>query len=299
MLCGSADEALAELADDQVSVLDGERVVARFRELELESRGPDLSALRPIANRLRRAGAVLAEPVPKAIRALGPRASAEPDVSAVTVSPEDPASRAVQAALAAGLARLVANDPPTRLGDVEGVHQMRVATRRLRSDLRTFRPMLDKAWARNLSDELRWLGGLLGAVRDPDVKLERLGADHADLLPDIGPYMDRLRTQQATGREALLGALRGERYVALLDRMVDAVRDPLVSDRARRPSRKALPELLGPGPLGAWLTAEQVDAQRPVLGERVHGQVRFGERYEAGDAAGRRKDVPDRVRDRH
>ena len=244
MLCGSEDQALAELADDQVSVLDGSRVVARFRELELESRGPDLSALRPIANRLRRAGAVLAEPLPKAVRALGPRAAAEPDVTPIAVSPDDPAARAVQAALAAGLARLIANDAPTRLGDVEGVHQMRVATRRLRSDLRTFRPIIDRSWANGLSEELSWLGGLLGAVRDADVQLERLLAEDADLVTALEPYLARLRERQAAGRDSLLQALRSERYVTLLDRLIDAVRDPLVSDGARRPGRKALPPLL-------------------------------------------------------
>ena len=244
MLCGADDEALAELADDQVTVLDGTRVVARFRELELESRGPDLVALRPIANRLRRAGAVLAEPVPKAVRALGPRASAAPDVTSVEVSPDDAAAKAVQAALSAGLARLIANDPPTRLGDVEGLHQMRVATRRLRSDLRTFRPLIDERWGRGLSDELRWLGDRLGAVRDPDVQLGHLSGTAADLRPGIDPYLQRLRDRQIAGRDALLEALRSERYVGLLDRMVDAIRDPLVSDRAHRRSRGELPKLL-------------------------------------------------------
>ena len=244
MLCGADDEALAELADDQVTVLDGTRVVARFRELELESRGPDLVALRPIANRLRRAGAVLAEPVPKAVRALGPRASAAPDVTSVEVSPDDAAAKAVQAALSAGLARLIANDPLTRLGDVEGLHQMRVATRRLRSDLRTFRPLIDERWGRGLSDELRWLGDRLGAVRDPDVQLGHLSGTAADLRPGIDPYLQRLRDRQIAGRDALLEALRSERYVGLLDRMVDAIRDPLVTDRAHRRSRGELPKLL-------------------------------------------------------
>jgi CHAD domain-containing protein len=243
MLCGTDDQALAELADDQVSVLDGTRVVARFRELELESRGPDLSALRPIANRLRRAGAVLAEPVPKAVRALGPRAAAEPDVTLISVSPDDPSTKAVQAALAAALMRLIANDAPTRLGDVEGLHQMRVATRRLRSDLRTFRPIIDRSWADSLSEELRWLGGLLGTVRDADVQLERLQTEDADLLGELKPHLDRLRQTQTSGREALLGGLRSERYVTLLDRLVDAKRDPLVNEAARRPARQVLPDL--------------------------------------------------------
>jgi CHAD domain-containing protein len=243
MLCGPDDRSLAELADDQVSVLDGTRVVARFRELELESRGPNLSALRPIANRLRRAGAVLAEPVPKAVRALGPRASAEPDVSPMSVSPDEPAARAVSATLATGLSRLIANDAATRLGDVEGLHQMRVATRRLRSDLRTFRPIIDRTWADGLSDELRWLGSLLGTVRDADVQLERLHREDEDLLGDLKPYVERLRQGQAAGREALLEALRSERYVTLLDRLVDAKRDPLVSDAGRRPVGRVLPDL--------------------------------------------------------
>jgi len=272
MLCGSEDQALAELADDQVSVLDGSRVVARFRELELESRGPDLSALRPIANRLRRAGAVLAEPVPKAVRALGPRAAAEPDVTPIAVSPDDPAAKAVQAALAAGLARLIANDAPTRLGEVEGLHQMRVATRRLRSDLRTFRPIIDRSWANGLSDELRWLGGLLGAVRDPDVHLERLRTEDADLVAALEPHLARLRERQTAGRNALLAGLRSERYVTLLDRLMDAVRDPLVSDGARRPVLKALPPLL----VRAWKRLKpQAEALKPDDPDQRYHAVRI------------------------
>jgi CHAD domain-containing protein len=243
LLC-DADQALAELVDDDVSVLDGERVVARFRELELESRGPDLNVLRPIANRLRRAGAVLAEPLPKAVRALGPRASAEPDVSPLAVNARDPASRAVQAALAAGLHRLITNDPLTRLGEVEGLHQMRVATRRLRSDLRTFRTLLDEAWATGLSEELRWIGDLLGAVRDADVQLGRLESMAPDLVTDLSPICYRLTDGRERGRKALLAALRSERYVSLLDRMVDAVRNPMITGDAAQPSVEVLPGIL-------------------------------------------------------
>jgi len=268
LLCGPGDVALAELLDDEVSVLDGERVVSRFRELELESRGPALDALRPIANRLRRAGAVLAEPVPKAVRALGPRASADPDVTPITVKPEDPAARAVMAALAAGVARLIGNDPATRLGDVEGLHQMRVATRRLRSDLRTLRPLIDRAWATGLSDELRWLGGLLGAVRDADVQLERVEAMAADLHPAIEPLLARFRLRRDEGRRALLDGLGSDRYVNLLDRLVDAVRDPLVTAKAERPVARALPRLVG----RAWkrLEAEAEGLDHDSAVERYH-----------------------------
>ena len=83
----------------------------------------------------------------------------------------------VRAAIARSTARLLAHDPGVRLGDdPEDVHQARVATRRMRSDLRTFRRVLDEDWDESMRDELKWLGGLLGAVRDTDVLLDRLEA---------------------------------------------------------------------------------------------------------------------------
>src|SRR5262245_34430700 len=84
------------------------------------------------------------------------------------------AERVFREALARGLERLRQHDPAVREGDVKGVHGMRTSTRRLRSTLRTFCPLLDGEWARPLEDELKWLAGLLGAVRDLDVLEERL-----------------------------------------------------------------------------------------------------------------------------
>jgi len=272
-LCGVDQQPLAELFDDEVSVLDGERVVSRFRELELESRGPDLSALRPIAIRLRRAGAVLAEPMPKAMRALGPRASANPDVMVVAPGSDATGREAVTAALASGLQRMIAHDPATRLGDAEGLHQMRVATRRLRSDLRTFRPLLDTAWAKALRVELQWIADLLGDVRDLDVQLARLAETAADLLADLGPLIEALRARREAASAALRHALLSERYRILLDRLVDAVRDPLLTSSAARPALKVLPPLLQ----RAWKAVEplgtRLEGRDPV--ERFH-VVRIG-----------------------
>jgi inorganic triphosphatase YgiF len=244
LLLADGEAPLAELADDEVSVLDGDRVLSRFRELELESRGPELKQLRPVAARLRRAGAVLAEPVPKAIRAMGPRADAQPDVTPLTARPGDPAADAVKAALASGTLRLIENDPATRLGDEEGLHQMRVSTRRLRSDLRTFAALLDQAWADGLSEELRWLGGLLGSVRDLDVQIAGLETMAADLAPALAPLFSRLRDRRDAARAELLAAIESERYVDLLDRLVQAQRDPLLSPLAEMPATEVLPRLL-------------------------------------------------------
>jgi CHAD domain-containing protein len=244
LLIGDGDRELAELVEDDVSVLDGERVVSSFRELELESRGPGLDELRPIAARLRRAGAVLAEPLPKAIRALGPRAAAAPDVVEQRFSAGAPVRRAVEAALASGTSRLIGHDPGTRLGDPESLHQMRVATRRLRSDLRTLRPLIDTPWGEGLRDELRWLGGLLGRVRDLDVQLSRLTSMAGDLLADLGPMVERAESEREASRAELLAGLRSERYVTLIDRLIDAAHDPLVAPGPDASARSALPPLI-------------------------------------------------------
>ena len=62
----------AEVADDEVSILEQRRVVARFRELEVESKGLDEEGLKEVAAALSTAGAVQAEPISKAVRVLGP-----------------------------------------------------------------------------------------------------------------------------------------------------------------------------------------------------------------------------------
>lgn len=81
LLTAEKGEELAEIVDDEVSVLEGRNVVGRFRELEVESRGIGAKGLKRIARVLQNAGATIPEPIPKSVRALGARATAPPDVS--------------------------------------------------------------------------------------------------------------------------------------------------------------------------------------------------------------------------
>jgi len=67
------------------------------------------------------------------------------------------------------LEHLQANGAAARAGQIEGVHQMRVALRRLRSCLKLFRPLIPKEASAAWVAELRWLNSLLGPVRDWDV----------------------------------------------------------------------------------------------------------------------------------
>ena len=142
------------------------------------------STMTTVADRLVAAGARPDHVGPKLVHALGPRAAGSPEVPAVRLHPGSQAGDAVRAALANGVSRLLRHDPGVRVGDdPEDVHQARVATRRLRSDLRTFRSLLDQEQAGPVRDELRWAGDLLGEQRDADVLLERLRRD-ADRLPN-------------------------------------------------------------------------------------------------------------------
>jgi triphosphatase len=86
-------------------------------------------------------------------------------------APEDAVLEDLLAAVAEGcLAQIVENEPAASLGvDPEGVHQMRVGARRLRSALGFFAPVLPERARTALRDELRWLAGALGPARDLDV----------------------------------------------------------------------------------------------------------------------------------
>jgi CHAD domain-containing protein len=236
---------LALLTDDQVSVLEGRRVVSRFRELEVEVSGANAAELESIARALRAGGAVSSEPIPKVVRALGPRATAPDDVPAPRdVTAGDQAILAVAEAISSALRRLVANDSPARLGDPEGVHQMRVAARRLRSDLRTFSPLVDEAWGVSLIEELRWIARVLGDMRDLDVLRARIEADSSGIEGELGPLMQRITARSSQARTALDAALESDRYRALLERLVDAAADPVITEAAEGPCREVLPPLV-------------------------------------------------------
>jgi CHAD domain-containing protein len=131
-------------------------------------------------------------------------------------------------------------DVAVRTSQPEGVHKMRVATRRLRSTLATFRPYLDGDRWDAVRDELKWIGELLGAVRDLDVLQDRLLAEIDDLDPllVIGPVRARLRRELGARHqdadEALRDALRSPRYLALLEELSSLLADPPLTSRARR-----------------------------------------------------------------
>ncbi|MDQ1489702.1 MAG: hypothetical protein QOJ23_2216, partial [Actinomycetota bacterium] len=246
---------VAEIADDEVSVYHGRRLASRFREIEVEVEDDAPEALLPaVVGRLREAGAGAPDTTPKVVRALGPRAL-EPLPGAVAAAgPDSSMGEVVQAAVGNALARIVAHDPGVRLGDdPEDVHQARVGTRRLRSDLRTFRPLLDPDWVAGLREEAGWYAALLGDVRDTEVLMERLEHQAASLPKEdaagVKTIVARLARDREAARVRLLEGMDSPRYVALLDRLTEAASQPrfAISDQgdgARQAAADALPGLV-------------------------------------------------------
>jgi CHAD domain-containing protein len=179
---------------------------------------------------------------------MGPRSQQPPEVAPPRLDHDSSAGLVLQAAIASPVAKLLRSDALIRLGgDPESAHQARVATRRLRSDLRTFAPILDADWADSLREELRWLGELLGEVRDADILSERLGGQLRQ-ISSAGGNSRRLSRQlsgrRRNARARLLTAVRGQRYIDLLERLVAAAQTPQLAEAAAQPAIEALPPLV-------------------------------------------------------
>ncbi len=242
---------VAEVVDDEVSVRDGRRVAARFREIEVEAPepegGPD-GVMDPLVTALRGAGAGAPDPTPKYIRAIGPRAHEPPEVAPQPVPPGAAARAVIRNAIAEPVASLLHHDPLIRAGrDPEAVHQARVATRKLRSNLRTFAPLLDQEWSEPLRGELGWLAMSLGAVRDREVLLDRLRKS-AESLPASDTRSATALLQQLSGdieslRQKLAADLDSDRYVDLLEQLVQAAHSPVTTPEADQPADAVLPAL--------------------------------------------------------
>jgi CHAD domain-containing protein len=172
-----------------------------------------------------------------------------PDVEVKPLPSAPSAQEAIESALASSVARLMLLLPAARIGtDPEGVHQARVAVRRLRSDLNTFRPLLDDQWSFGLREELRWLSDELGAVRDSDVLGERLRdilSRHPEIDHDAGRgVLHQLRLKRRRDRRRLLRHLGDARATELLDHLVEATSSPATVKQANRPAREVMPKLV-------------------------------------------------------
>lgn len=165
-------ETLIEVALDRGQLSAGDRH-ATVCELELELKAGQPQALFDLARTLARHAPLRLSLVSKAERGYGLAAGDAAPVArrqGVALSPDATVGQVLQAIGQAGLAHLCAALEALReRPEPEGVHQARIAARRLRSLLKIFKPLSRDPAARALNAELAWLAGELDAARDLDV----------------------------------------------------------------------------------------------------------------------------------
>ena len=120
--------------------------------------------------------------------------------------------------------------------DPEGIHKMRVATRRLRASLRAFRKILPDYAFKQLEPEVKWLASVLGDARDADVcemSVEQYKSALVDLPESaLEPYIGRLRQTTLDAHASLVDALAGPRYAELIGSLTAFVNVGLEEDHS-------------------------------------------------------------------
>ncbi len=301
---------VAEIADDIVT--SGGQT---FRELEAELKDGPPEILSTVERALLKAGATPSDWSSKIARVLN--VTEPPDVVPPGEQPGSsaPAEALVTWAIRTHVRRIFAHDPLLRLNETlpngdTPVHQLRVGARRLRSALRSFAPLLAKAWTSQLRDELSWFAGVLGAARDTEVLRARLRATAA--LDPLAPLDQatveaidaELAKRQAKALSVASKAMRSERYVQLTALLTEATQSVPFAKPSKRKSPKdaagdlvrAVAGLTTEAPDDTWhqvrilvkrarYTAEAAGAPRDHLKSLARLQDLLGEHQDAAVAA--------------
>jgi CHAD domain-containing protein len=176
-----------------------------------------------------------------------PRLEHQTVVAGTRPRPSSSAAEVVLAYLRTQAHALTALEPSVRADEFDSVHQMRVATRRLRAALRSFGQVILRTDSEYLYGELQWLGQTLGRARDAEALADHLRDALRPTPPElvIGPVRARVQghfaPQRAIARAALLEALDSPRYTSLLAELERLTHEPPRGPRADAPARDVLP----------------------------------------------------------
>jgi inorganic triphosphatase YgiF len=293
-----------ELALDEGKVVAG-RKSSPLHDVEIELKSGAAVDLFKLARALGRDVPVQLSVRTKAERgyALAERALPTP-VKAIPVAlaPDFTAGAALQAIARACLHQLVANQPLIRIGKPDGLHQMRVAVRRLRAALSLFAPMLTDAQSQGLKSQLRWLTGELSPARELDVFLDRV----MDLLvegrhdkPGLDALLEDLRRRRAQAYARVRTAYNSFRFRDLIldtaawievgewtrnaDEFIPALRQRLIAETATDELKRRYKKIRKHGKRLRRLSPEQ----RHKLRIRTK-KVRYAAEFFAGAFPGRK-----------
>jgi inorganic triphosphatase YgiF len=197
-------------------------------EIEFELKAGDPRAVYDVALAVAAEVPVRLERRSKAERGYALAAGVDPPVRArravdPPIDPDGTVEAAMAAILREGRLHVLENERSVLGGDPhDGVHQMRVGVRRLRSALSLFGPLLPEGARDGFASDLRWLAGDLAAARDWDVFLDSLHGPVAHAIGRAGPLAEafaamavRAQAMRDAGHERARGAVASPRFARL------------------------------------------------------------------------------------
>ena len=150
-------------------------------------------------------------------------ADVQPDSRKLRLAPEDSLGAAATAALAFGADTLERGRGAAVAGEIEPIHQLRVASRRLRAAIEMFSAVVHAGQAALLRRDLPWLAQTAGKVRECDVIGETIRARAPKLEPKLAAMLPPLYSELEVSRTLALAALgeglESSRYATTLARL--------------------------------------------------------------------------------
>jgi len=285
---------VGEVALDETTIpLENDAEPTHVRRVEIEMDPDALLRLEPFVERMREACRLSPATASKYEAGLFARDLAPPR------RPPEFGPTGVNDSLTAGevgfrvlreqFAVFLAHEPGTRIGeDPEELHDMRVATRRMRAAMKIFEKRLPVR-AQRFRNEFKWIAGALGEVRDLDVQLERLDGWISSASSEDREPLEALRAvfqeRRKKARRSMLRRLDSRRYAHLVEsfgafveqgpsRRAQGSRQPILAaapDLVRKPYRKV--RKLG-DPLSEESSAEEYHELRKK-GKRLRYALEF------------------------
>ena len=211
------------VVDIDVGEVKAGRRRAPICEVEFESRGATLQALYKLALQLHQTVPLRVSQVTKSATGYMLREGGQPapyKAAKLALDPGATAEQALGQIIGSCLDQVIANEPCVRgTKDPEGIHQMRVALRRMRSALRLFRRLLPADQYDAIVGELRWLTSVLGPARDWDVFQAEIVGPVRGYLPEhegLGILQRRTEVRRGRARRAAQEGVDSPRFTELV-----------------------------------------------------------------------------------
>ncbi|HXW83456.1 MAG TPA: CHAD domain-containing protein [Candidatus Binataceae bacterium] len=193
---------------------------------------------------------------------MGRNAEAQPRNA--VVSADDSLATAVKSSLSSGLEKLRAQEDGAAVGDVESLHQLRVATRRLRASIDLFGSVLNGNQVRLWKRDLPWVAQAAGQVRERDIiaTLIRVRAAKIDpkLAESLGAAYQKLSVERSDRLHNFATVLQSERYQQMINRLAHPV---LRKGAEEQKLARSAADILRPIASGAARAGEHLAADAP------------------------------------